>query len=494
MTHRRFPTSRPTPPPRGARALRRVALTCALLSPWAAIAGTPPEATAPAAAETGKAGGKSVLPDLDIETYTLDNGLTVILNHDARVPVVAVEVRYLVGSGHEKPGKSGFAHLFEHLMFQGSEHFNQEYFAPFEPIGGQVNGTTNTDRTNFYEQVPAEYLELALWMESDRMGHFLGALDQAKLDNQRDVVKNERRQSYENKPYGMAWKYLPEALYPEGHPYQHTTIGSHEDLTAASLDDVKAFFSQYYAPANAVLTIVGDFDADEAKAQVARYFGPIAGGTRAEPFADAPAAQATARHLSFTDNVKLPRIYLAWPSPPLFAAGDSALDLTSTILTDGKTSRLYHPLVYTQKVAKDVSAFQFSHRATSMYVVIATAAPGRTLDELAQALDGALRTALATPPSEDEFTRALNGWRKSFFSQGESVLQRAQLLSNYYHFTGEANHLATDLARYTDLTPAQVHAAAQKYLLPDAALRIDIVPGDKPTESADAGGPQGGVR
>jgi zinc protease len=463
--------------------LRRALLTCvALLAPLGALAG-PPQADPSAAEAPTKS---SALPQLDIETYTLENGLTVILNRDERVPVVAVEVRYLVGSGHEVEGKSGFAHLFEHLMFQGSEHFNQEYFAPFEPIGGRVNGTTNTDRTNYYEQVPAEYLELALWMESDRMGHFLGALDQSRLDNQRDVVKNERRQSYENKPYGMVWKYLQEALYPVGHPYQHTTIGSHEDLTAASLDDVKAFFRQYYAPANAVLTIVGAFDTEDTKAQVARYFGPIAAGKRAAAFADTPTPTATARHFTYADNVKLPRIYLAWPSPALFAEGDSALDLTSTILTDGKTSRLYQPLVYTQKVAKDVQAFQFSHQATSMYVVIATAAPGRTVDELAKALDSALREALATPPTDDEFTRALNGWRKSFFARGESVLERAQRLSNYYHFTGVADYMAADLARYTDLTPAQAHAAARKYLLPDAALRIDIVPGEKPTEAADA--------
>ena len=209
--------------------------------------------------------------DIEVIKETLPNGLTLIMNPDHRVPTVAVELRYLVGSGHEREGRSGFAHLFEHLMFQGSKNYDQEYFTPFTPIGGKVNGTTSTDRTNYFEQVPAEALELALWMESDRMEGLLGALTQEKLDNQRDVVKNERRQRYENTPYGMVWKLFSNHLYPKGHPYQHTTIGSHEDLTAATLDDVKGFFKQYYVPANAIITLVGDFEPKEARQLVNKY-------------------------------------------------------------------------------------------------------------------------------------------------------------------------------------------------------------------------------
>ncbi|MEZ4470796.1 MAG: pitrilysin family protein [bacterium] len=421
-------------------------------------------------------------PSVPVKTYTLDNGLTVLLSHDDRLPVVAVEVRYLVGSAHEVKGRSGFAHLFEHLMFQGSKSFDDEYFKPFEPIGAAVNGTTNTDRTNYYERVPANYLELALWMESDRMSGLLDALTQEKLDNQRDVVKNERRQRYENTPYGMVWKYLARDLYPEGHPYHHTTIGSHADLTAASLDDVKGFFRQYYVPANAILTIVGDFDEDAAELLVEQYFGAMPAGKRAPtPTAEIPVLPGP-KHLTSTDDVKLPRVYLAWHSPALYSPEDAALDVLSSILTDGKTSRLYKPLVYEQKVAKDVSAFQASRALGSLYVVVATAAPGQTVDALAQALDGALAEALSTPPTEDELTRALNGWRKGFYGQVESVLSRAQLLSNYLHFTGDADFLADDLARYTDLKAADVHAAAKKWLVSDRRVRIDIVPGPQEQE------------
>ncbi len=420
-------------------------------------------------------------PQIEVETWTTDNGLTVLMSHDDRLPVVAVEVRYLVGSSHEVEGRSGFAHLFEHLMFQGSQHFDQEYFAPYEPIGGAVNGTTNTDRTNYYERVPSNYLELALWMESDRMESLLPALTQEKLDNQRDVVKNERRSSYENRPYGMVWKFFANHLYPKGHPYQHTTIGSHEDLTAASLDDVKGFFRKYYVPANAVLTIVGDYDRDHAKALVERYFGHLPAGERAPRPTAAMPALAKVEHLTATDNVKLPRIHLAWHTPALYADGDAAMDIYASVLTDGKSSRLYKPLVYDQKVAKDVSAFQVSMAMSGFFVVQATAAPGQTIEALAAAVEAALAEARKTPPTSDEMARVVNGWRKSFFGRVESVLSRATLLSNYYHLTGAADYIAGDLARYTELTAKQVHDDATRWLA-RPHLRVDIIPGEKSEE------------
>ena len=420
---------------------------------------------------------------IDVQTYTLPNGLTVMQSRDQRLPVVAVEVRYLVGSANERPGRSGFAHLFEHLMFQGSRSFDGEYFGPFEPIGGEVNGSTNTDRTNYYERVPSNYLELALWMESDRMEGLLDTLTQEKLDNQRDVVKNERRQRYENSPYGMVWKLFSNELYPQGHPYHHTTIGSHEDLSAASLDDVKSFFRTYYVPANAVLTIVGDFEPSQARAWVEEYFGHIPGGQRAEP-PTAPPVTAKRVHIEETDNVKLPKIHLAWVTPALYADGDSALDVLAGVLTDGKTSRLFKPLVYETKVAKDVSAFQVSQALSSFFVVEATAAPGVTVEQLAKALDKELASALNSPPSEDEMARVLNGWRKSFYGQVESVLSRAQLLSTYYDMTGSPEYIDKDLKRYTSLTPGDVHAHAQRWLKLDQAVRIDIVP------SSTEGNPQ----
>jgi len=422
--------------------------------------------------------GAAPPPEIDVDTHVLPNGLTVLLSRDTRLPVVAVEVRYLVGSAHEVAGRSGFAHLFEHLMFQGSKNYDDEYFKPFEKIGGSVNGTTNTDRTNFFERVPKEYLELALWMESDRMEHLLDALTQAKLDNQRDVVKNERRQRYENTPYGMVWKYFHENLYPKGHPYQHTTIGSHEDLTAATLDDVKGFFKKYYVPRNAIVTIVGDFEREPTLELVNEYFGHMPPGERS-PLPRASLPEARKDHIVEKDDVKLPRIYLAWHTPALYASGDAEMDVLASVLSDGKTSRLYKPLVYDKKVAKDVSAFQVSRALGSMFVVQATVAPGGSVDELAKELDAALKNALATPPTTDEMLRAVNGWRKSFYGRVEGVISRAQLLSTYYHLTGKADYVANDLARYTKLKAADVAKAADSYILLDAPLRIDIIPEGK---------------
>lgn len=407
----------------------------------------------------------------------LPNGLTLLMNPDHRVPTVAVEVRYLVGSGHERVGRSGFAHLFEHLMFQGSQSYDHEYFTPFTPLGGKVNGTTNVDRTNYYEQIPANALELALWMESDRMEGLLGALTQEKLDNQRDVVKNERRQRYENTPYGMVWKLFSNHIFPEGHPYQHTTIGSHEDLSAATLEDVRAFFKQYYVPANAVITLVGDFDPREASAMVHRYFGHLPSGERAKRPTAPPIPQAGERVITLRDQVKLPRVYLAWPTPALYARGDAEMDLLASLLTSGKSSALYRPLVFEQQIAKDVFAFQVSMALGSYFVVGATAAPDHSLEELNRALREELRQALSQPAEEAEFQRALNAWRKSFYSSAESVLDRAQQMSTYEHLLGEPNSFAFDLSRYTSLTPAIVAQRAQE-ALGGSPLTIRVVPAD----------------
>lgn len=413
---------------------------------------------------------------LKVETWTLDNGLTVIFDQDARLPVVAVEVRYLVGSSHERPGRSGFAHLFEHLMFQGSQNFDDEYFKPYEPIGGRVNGTTNVDRTNYYQRVPKEYLERVLWMESDRMQNLLPVLSQAKLDNQRSVVKNERRQSYEDRPYGMVWLRMFESLYPKGHPYDHTPIGSHEDLSAATLDDVKAFFKEYYVPRNAVLTLSGDFEVKEAKALIKRYFGPIEAGQRAaKPVVQAVPSFDKTIHIVEPDEVKMPRLHMVWHTPRLYEKGDAELDVLSSILTQGKNARLYRPLVMEQKVAKDVSAFQVSMALGSFFVIQATVAPGRTLSELEASLNESLAKAFATPPTDDEMSRALNGWKKSFYGRLESVISRASLLSNYYHLAGDANYLTKDLGRYSILGASDIHGVAKQYLTGNH-LRIDVVP------------------
>jgi zinc protease len=426
-------------------------------------------------------------PKLPVEQYQLENGLTVLLSEDHALPVVSVEVLYLVGSSYEREGRTGFAHLFEHLMFQGSEHYDHEYFKPYEPIGGQVNGTTSRDRTNFFEVVPSNYLSTPLWMESDRMQSLPAALTQSKLDNQREVVKNERRQRNENAPYGMSQVYLGEMLYPPGHPYRHTPIGSHEDLTAATLDDVKEFFETYYVPANAALALVGDFESAEIKRLVQQYFGPIPGGTRApRPVVAVPSPSPV--HWQKTDDVPLPRIYLVWHTPALFAAGDAELDLLSSVLATGKTSRLYYPLVYDKKVAKEVEAYQVSQQLSSFYVVEATAAPGQSVDALYAELTKALTKSLETPPTSAELERAVSAYKKQFYGRIEAVQSRASTLASYFQHTGRADYLGQDLARYVEATPERVHAAAQQYLHLDQAARLDIVPGPRET-GKKAGGP-----
>ncbi|MCH2107841.1 MAG: insulinase family protein [Polyangiaceae bacterium] len=421
-------------------------------------------------------------PELNVEEYQLENGLSILLSQDHTLPFVSTEVVYLVGSSYEQKGRTGFAHLFEHLMFQGSENYNQEYFTPLEPIGAKVNGTTNRDRTNYYELVPKQYQELSLWLESDRMRSLLPALTQEKLDNQRDVVKNERRQRYENQPYGMAWWYLSEALYPPGHPYRHTPIGSHEDLSAASLEDVKAFFETYYVPANAALVIVGDFDKEKTKADIEKYFGDMPSGERA-PAPQAAEPQLTGiSHWTIEDKVTLPRIYLAWPTPPLYAKGDAELDLLSSVLATGKTSRLFKELVYDKKVASSIHAFQMSMKLSSSYIVEVTAAPGTQVEELYSSTISALEKALAEKPSAQQLQRARNSFKKSFFRQLESYSSRASLIGNYFLHQGRGDYLQADFERYEKASSEDVIQAGRSYLTLDRFVRIDILPGNPQAE------------
>jgi zinc protease len=431
----------------------------------------------PARSPQNKAVG--TLPDLPVVQYVLKNGLTVMLSEDHAVPSVATHLVYLVGSGHEEVGKTGFAHLFEHLMFQGSKHFDQDYFTPFEPIGAEVNGNTNADRTVYYEVVPSQYAELTLWMESDRMRSLLPALSQEKLDNQRDVVKNERRQRYEITPYGMAFWHLDNALYPASHPYQHSTIGSHEDLTAASLDDVKRFFERYYVPANAGLVVVGDFEIESMKSLISTYFDDIPSGKRAEaPQPERPVLVSDV-HWIAEDAVQLPRVHFAWLTPGLFEPGDAELDLLSNILTQGKTSRLFKSLVYEQKLAQDVYAYQMSEVLNGAYVIQATAAPKVDPDRLAQALQTELKKALTTEASDSELRRARNDYKKGFFHRLESYESRADLIGAYFLHTQSGDFVSQDFARYQAATAQDVKSAGQKFLLDAHHVRLDFVPGDK---------------
>ena len=395
--------------------------------------------------------------ELPHEQYTLENGLTVILHEDHDLPLVQVNIWYHVGSKDELKGRSGFAHLFEHLMFQGSEHMQGEYFQHLQAVGGRINGTTNGDRTNYFEGVPSEYLPLALWLESDRMGWLTPVLTQEKLDNQRLVVKNERRQSYENRPYGSSWMTLMDAVYPTDHPYEHTTIGSHEDLEAATLDEVKAFFKTWYLPNNATLVIAGDFDPDTAKALVEQYFGEIPSGPEPEPRQDEPFTLSETQVIRQEEaGVPFQKVWIAWPSPPLYAEGDADLDLLSSVLTSGKDSRLNRVLVYEKQIAKSISASQVSRSLTGMYLIQATAAEGHTTDELVAEIDAILGELAEQGPTEDEVSIGVTNWEARFIRGLGSLAARANQLNSYFFHTGDPDYVQEDLNRYLAVTRSSI--------------------------------------
>ena len=344
--------------------------------------------------------------EIPFEKYELSNGLDVILSPDHSTPVVYVSVWYHVGSKDETKGLTGFAHLFEHLMFQGSLSHNDEYFGPLQEVGASINGTTSFDRTNYYEYLPSQHLPRALFMESDRMGYLLEVLSQEKLDNQRDVVRNERRQRYENPPYGDVWGILGENMYPEGHPYHHLPIGSHEDLQAASLQTVKDFFTKWYAPNNASLVVAGDFDITKTKAMIEEYFGPIQRGD------DPTRGEVTAATLSETkvvqrfDDVPERKLWLVWHSPSLYQPGDAELDLFSSVFGSGKDSRLYKHLVREKKVAKSVAAYQMSE-SWGLATIQATASEGKPQTSWSPKLNMYSKTCWATRLPQRKRSRPL---------------------------------------------------------------------------------------
>src|SRR5262249_30579743 len=335
---------------------------------------------APAAAQT-----KLEIP---YTQFRLPNGLTVILHEDHSVPLVTVNMWYHVGSARERTGRTGFAHLFEHLMFMGSGHVKPgEFDELLEAAGGDNNGSTENDRTNYYIDVPSNALELALFLESDRMGYLLDTMTPKTVDAQRDVVKNERRQSFENRPYGMAEIALGEMLYPEGHPYHWPVVGYMPDLTAASYDDVANFFKTYYTPSNASLVVAGDIETPAAKALVEKWFGDVKAGPKPAPMTIPGVALAGIQKKTITDNVQLPRLYLAWLTPRHLDPGDAALDVAADVLAGGKNSRLYKRLVYDMQIAQSVSASQNSQALSSFFLIEATPRPGHTVDELQKVID-----------------------------------------------------------------------------------------------------------
>ena len=414
------------------------------------------------------------------ECLTLDNGLDVLIHEDFDCPIVAVNVWYHVGSKNEKPGRTGFAHLFEHLMFEGSQHHDRGYFHPLQEAGASLNGSTNADRTNYWQVVPANALELALWMESDRMGYLLPALTEAKFANQRDVVLNERRQNYENRPYGLASMAVLGALYPPEHPYHWLTIGAAEDLRAAKLDDVKSFFETYYRPRNASIAVAGHVDVTTAFSLVSDYFSEIDGGgdTPAVEYKPPPARTAETR-LLLEDRVELPRIYMGWHSPAMFADGDAELDLVADLLSGGKTSRLYRTLVYEQRIATEVGASQNSREIGSFFQIVATAAPGRTLSELERAISKELTSFADRGPTATEMERCLAQAEAHFIYRLQTVGGfggKSDQLNAYNVFVGDPNFFERDLDRYRTARAATLQQTAAQWLRPEARVVLSVVP------------------
>ena len=417
-----------------------------------------------------------------IQRHLLDNGLRVVLSRDPRAPLVAVNLWYDVGSKHEKPGKTGFAHLFEHMMFQGSANVEKgQHFSLVQAAGGTLNASTWLDRTNYFETLPGHELELALWLEADRMASLLPAMTQEKLDNQRDVVKNERRWSVDNQPYGSWDEKMQELVYPDEHPYHHSTIGSMEDLSAASLDDVSDFFATYYAPNNAVLTVAGDFETDEALAMIERHFGPI------QPNRDLPAPPdmtvdaLLGREVRETvpDQVPLPRIYLAHRIPPFGTDAFDALDVAADVLGAGRASRLYSSLVREQRLAQDVSVFAFPIvGGASMFALWVTARPGVSTEKLEAATLAELDRLAAEGPSDADLERVRNLHLAHAAGALERISERADRLSMYACLFDEPERINTESSRWEAVDAYRIKDALSASLRPDNRVTLTYVPAE----------------
>src|SRR6185369_9217229 len=416
--------------------------------------------------------------------FTLPNGLNVILHEDHSVPIATVNVWYRVGSARERPGRTGFAHLFEHLMFMGSGHVKTGEFDQWlEAEGGDNNASTGNDRTNYYINVPSNALELALYLESDRLGYLLDTMTPQTVDAQRDVVKNERRQSVENQPYGTAQVVLGEMLFPQGHPYHWPVIGYMEDLTAASYEDVVAFFKAYYAPSNASLVVAGDLQTAEARRLIEKWFSDVKPGPAPAPLTIPGVALTSLQKKTITDRVQLPRLFLAWITPRHFEPGDAALDIAADVLAGGKNSRIYKRLVYDMQIAQDVNAFQGSQQLASTFQVIATPQPGHTVAELQKVIDEEIQKLQREPPTAHELERSVNQVESSFYNRMERVGGfggKADQLNAYYTFTGDPDWFNEDVARYRALSVGDVSAAAAQFLPLDKRVELTVEPAKKP--------------
>ncbi|MGK3965979.1 M16 family metallopeptidase [Sorangium sp. So ce118] len=452
----------------------------AAAQPAAAQPGAKPGAAAPAGAAPGAAAAQpatkpgaaapasaSVSVMIPVEKYTLQNGLEVVLHEDRRTPVVAVNVWYHVGSKDEPKGKNGFAHLFEHLMFQGSKNVGEDMFFKYLERAGasERNGTTNADRTNYFETVPANELALVLWLESDRMGWLLDHANEETFASQRNVVKNERRQNYENAPYGLVPQFIRAAMFPESHPYHLLTIGTPEDLDAARMDDVQAFFKTFYVPNNATLVVAGDIDRVRTKELVNRYFSSIPKGAPPPVVSKPePGDLATEKRLEIEADVELPRLTISWVTPPSFAPGDAELDLVANVLSSGKTSRLYKRLVYDLQIAQDVFAGQQSSQLASTFQITATLKKGKSPEQALKLIDAELEKLRKAPPAQDEHDRARAKLLSDLVFSMEQVTARANAINNYNQLAGDPGYFPKDVARYETATAADLQKATADFL------------------------------
>ena len=428
------------------------------------------------------------LPPINYKEYKLKNGLTVIMHQDRSTPIVAVNMWYHVGSKNEAPGRTGFAHLFEHMMFQGSKNY-VDGWRGVDELGGNVNGTTNEDRTWYYEAVPSNFLERVLYLEADRFGNLLDAMDQAKLDNQRDVVKNERRFRVDNVPYGTMGERIDEIMYPENHPYHHSVIGSMADLSAASLDDVKSFFRQYYVPNNTILVLSGDFDEKQARTWIQKYFGPIkAGAAINRPKMPVPQLTSVIRKQYEDPFAQLSRVALVWPGIPAYHPDEAALDILANVLSTGRGSRLQSNLVYGKELAQQVFASDGTSEIAGQFQINAIARPGKPLDEIEQEINKEVERVKNEGVTAEEVARAISAREAQAIFGLQTVLGKGSRLADYSGYLGKPNYFQADIDRYTKVTPEDVKRVANQYLVANH-LVMNYVPAKTPPPAAQADKP-----
>ncbi len=414
------------------------------------------------------------LLNIEYEKYKLKNGLEVILHKDDNLPLAAVNLWYRVGSANEKQGSTGMAHLFEHMMFQGSENVPKEmHFRYIQEAGGSLNGSTNFDRTNYYEKLPSNFIELALWLESDRMGFFLQALTQEKLDNQKSVVINERLERYDNQPYGLAWEIILSNLYPRYHPYSWPTIGLVDDISGFTLDEVSEFFKKYYSPSNATVSIAGNFDKKFVKENIEKYFSEIPDSNKSVEIFSSPVKLESNKFLTREENVQLERIYLAWPSEKAYGNDDAALDILADILSGSKNSRLYKNIVFEKELAQDVSAYHYSGKLAGHFMIIATVKKDKSPDTVKDEIFKELELIEKNGITERELKKTKNNIRSGFIFSLQNLDAMANQLNYYNFFLNEPNSFNYDLNRYNMATIDKIKSVTGEYFTkPYIELRV----------------------